>query len=37
MATIGIAKWERALDSARLNEQIGLSPRVRIAAPRPAE
>ncbi|HEX5281951.1 MAG TPA: C4-dicarboxylate transporter DctA [Micropepsaceae bacterium] len=37
MATIGIAKWERALDSSRLNEHIGLSPGLRVSVPRPAE
>lgn len=37
MATIGIAKWERALDSSRLNEHIGVSPRLRVSVPRPAE
>ena len=37
LATIGIAKWEGAVDLARLYDQIGTTARMASVAPRPAE
>lgn len=37
LATIGIAKWERAVDAGLLYERIGISAGSTVAAPRPAE
>lgn len=36
MATIGIAKWEHAVDENRLHERVGVTTRSRIAAAHPA-